>query len=426
MTARPGSATSFPANLVALAGGLALVAAIAAYRDAPLVAFTSYAPMAPCLATFAVLAAAEWLLRRRGRLAGTEVAPAPRRTVDYPRVGLRLLGLAGTLALVGLGYWLFPEYHGSFYQPYWHFLSALAPLLAFVPFYFVWVDTRVAEPRDEFVQFALLLLGRVAAVDGATIRRHLLGWTVKAFFLPLMTVYLNDECNDLHRIYQNGGAMAFAGYGGLFHLTYTTDLLFCVVGYTATMRLLDSHMRSVEPTMLGWLSALVCYQPFYSIVGRYYLQYEGDLAWDRWLAPWPPLRDGWGIAIIVLSAIYALATVAFGLRFSNLTHRGIITGGPYRFTKHPAYLAKNLSWWLISVPWVVTADWPTSLRHCLLLVLLNAVYFVRARTEERHLSRDPAYVGYALWINERGLLRELGNIVPALKYRAPAPGPRTA
>ena len=423
-SARPPSATSFPANLVALAGGLALSAAIAVSRDGPLAVFTTYAPMAPCLATFALLALTDWWLRRRGRLAGTEVAAAPRRAVEYPRVGLRILGFAATLALVTLVYWLFPEYHGALYDPYWRFLSALAPLLAFVPFYLVWADSRILEPNDEYVQFALLLLGRGAEVERATIARHLAGWTVKAYFLPLMTVYLNDEIGLLQTLYANGGALAFGSFAGLFHVSYAIDLLFCVVGYTATMRLLDSQMRSVEPTMLGWVVALICYQPFYSIIGRSYLQYDGDLSWDRWLAPWPFLLEGWGIAIIVLCAIYALSTVAFGLRFSNLTHRGIITGGPYRFTKHPAYLSKNLSWWLISVPFVVTADAASALRHCLLLLLLNAVYFIRARTEERHLSRDPAYVSYALWINERGLLKAIGNIVPALRYRPPAPDPR--
>lgn len=38
-------------------------------------------------------------------------------------------------------------------------------------------------------------------------------------------------------------------------------------------------------------------------------------------------------------AIYAWATIMFGGRFSNLTHRGIITNGPYPWTKHPAYRA---------------------------------------------------------------------------------------
>ena len=51
----------------------------------------------------------------------------------------------------------------------------------------------------------------------------------------------------------------------------------------------------------------------------------------------------WGAILVVLTGIYAWATMAFGLRFSNLTHRGILTHGPYAFTKHPAYMSKNAS-----------------------------------------------------------------------------------
>jgi hypothetical protein len=59
------------------------------------------------------------------------------------------------------------------------------------------------------------------------------------------------------------------------------------------------------------------------------------------------------------------------------------------------------------------------LRHCALLLMLNGVYFLRARTEERHLSRDPEYVAYALWIDAHGLLAGLGRVLPWLRYRAP-------
>jgi hypothetical protein len=47
------------------------------------------------------------------------------------------------------------------------------------------------------------------------------------------------------------------------------------------------------------------------------------------------------------------------------------------------------------------------------------MYFMRAKTEERHLSRDPIYVKYALWMNEHGALRLL-NRVPIFKYKVPA------
>jgi len=50
--------------------------------------------------------------------------------------------------------------------------------------------------------------------------------------------------------------------------------------------------------------------------------------------------------------------------------------------------------------------------------MMNFIYFMRARTEERHLSHDPTYVQYALWMNEHGVLRVL-NRVPVLRYRAP-------
>jgi hypothetical protein len=55
------------------------------------------------------------------------------------------------------------------------------------------------------------------------------------------------------------------------------------------------------------------------------------------------------------SIIYVWSTAVFGLRFSDLTHRGIITNGPYRWVKRPAFLTKNLSWWMISVPFIAGA-----------------------------------------------------------------------
>ncbi|WP_337660106.1 hypothetical protein [Anderseniella sp. Alg231-50] len=37
-----------------------------------------------------------------------------------------------------------------------------------------------------------------------------------------------------------------------------------------------------------------------------------------------------------------------------------------------------------------------------------------------HLSRDPAYVAYALSMNERSILAFMGKVVPALAYKPPA------
>jgi hypothetical protein len=74
----------------------------------------------------------------------------------------------------------------------------------------------------------------------------------------------------------------------------------------------------------------------------------------------------------------------------------------------------------VAVPFIANSNGLDALRGCVMLGLINVIYFQRARTEERHLSRDPTYVAYALWINENGVLRWLGSAVPALRYRRPA------
>lgn len=349
------------------------------------------------------------------------------------RIATKLFGLLLTLGLIALVYWLFPEYHGSFYDPFWGFLEALLwPFALLLVPYFAWTDMRLAEPRDSYwhlgyLPFALLN-DKTAEIDGAALKSHFMGWTVKAFFLALMAVYLPGEVRSLANAYGGLWNETPNVYQFLYDLSYMVDLLFCVVGYTFTLRLFDSHIRSTEPTAFGWLIALVCYQPFYSTIGNMYLRYDDNLYWDNWLStltPWQVVNNGlhgwWAGMICVLLFAYALATVSFGLRFSNLTYRGIITSGPYRFSKHPAYISKNLSWWLISIPFISHEHWYEAVRNSCLLALLNLIYYLRARTEESHLSlRDPDYVRYALWMEEHGMLAWLGRLFPFLRYKPPA------
>ena len=41
--------------------------------------------------------------------------------------------------------------------------------------------------------------------------------------------------------------------------------------------------------------------------------------------------------------------------------------------------------------------------------MVSGVYYWRARTEERHLSADPAYVDYAAWMERNGPIPRLIN-----------------
>lgn len=69
--------------------------------------------------------------------------------------------------------------------------------------------------------------------------------------------------------------------------------------------------------------------------------------------------------------------------------------------RHPAYVSKSLNWWLVAMPFMVQSSWIESLRLCLLLLMANAVYYLRARTEERHLSSDYEYQKYKKLVTNR-------------------------
>jgi len=173
-----------------------------------------------------------------------------------------------------------------------------------------------------------------------------------------------------------------------------------------TCKPLDAHIRSANPHMAGWIAALICYPPFVLMGNGGPLDYHrGTAEWDMWFAGNEAMLWIWGGLLVLLTAVYAWATVAFGLRFSNLTHRGIITHGPYRWTRHPAYLSKNLFWWLSVMPFLsTTGNWVDVVRNCTLLGITSAIYYWRARTEEQHLSEDPDYRAYHAWMERRGVV----------------------
>lgn len=347
-----------------------------------------------------------WFYRdRRMKEGGLD---SPRLAGNPARVFVKLTGLAATYAVMAFIYWVLPEYRGEFYEPLWQAIERIFPYyvpLAVVYFYFA--DARMRDPKDGYWHAGCAVLGKWDDCDWPTLKQYALGWLVKGFFLPLMFIYMHNDTTWLLNIDPAEIGTSINYYEFLFRLTYAIDVAFATAGYLMTLRVFGAHIRSVEPTLLGWSVAIVCYQPFWSHFSQYYIQYQDDYTWGAWLAGSPNLWIAWAAAITVLNFIYLWATITFGLRFSNLTHRGILTNGPYRFGKHPAYVAKNLSWWMIAVPFLPVHGWGEAVRQCVMLLGLNMIYYLRAKTEERHLSWDSTYVAYARWIDEHGLFATL-------------------
>jgi protein-S-isoprenylcysteine O-methyltransferase Ste14 len=167
-----------------------------------------------------------------------------------------------------------------------------------------------------------------------------------------------------------------------YDMIFIVDCGVATMGYLTESRFLGNKTKSAEPTGFGWLVAISCYPPFNNVLGTYLPLSGGP---QHITSPeWHLVFKGLTVALFT---IYAWATVAFGLKFSNLTNRGIITRGPYRFIRHPAYVTKCLAWWLEHIPNLTP-------QTALFLCGTCTVYALRAWTEERHLSRDPDYREY--------------------------------
>ena len=354
-------------------------------------------------------------------------------TPSFSRFGVKLIGLWTTLAIIALIYTIVPEYSATLFDPFYEMLEIAIPVFLLIsPAYFWWADGRMRQPLDGYWHLGALVLGWSNDVGLSKIRQHTLGWTVKAFFLPLMFAYFHGNVMNFRGA--NFSELDLMGWHYFFYnLLILVDLGVIVVGYALTVRLFDNHIRSTEPTWSGWLPAVICYQPFWGLMGPQYFAYRTDMDWGSLLAPYPALQVVFSIIILGLMAIYTWASVSFGLRFSNLTHRGVITNGPYRFSKHPAYLSKNLSWWFEALPFIApfvfgfrgqgwNGHWAAAAGNTLRLLAVNLIYYIRARTEERHLSHDPLYVRYALWMERHGIMAWAQRLARFVRYRPPSQG----
>ncbi len=339
----------------------------------------------------------------------------------------KLAGLWATWALMGVFYCVARWYWSGQYLFAMEVIGAAAiPLFVLSVPYVLWIDRKLKEPRDHAWHFGAMLIGR-EPWSADEVKRHWRAWIIKGFFGAFMISILPGGWNAVVSTNFSDLAADPVRTGVLlFQLLFLIDVQIGTVGYLLTMRPLDAHIRSGNPFLAGWLAALMCYPPFVVgiMAGEGIIAYEVNTAdWAYWFAGQTTILWIWAGLLAFLTAIYAWATVAFGMRFSNLTYRGVITNGPYRFTRHPAYLSKNLFWWCSTMPFMVTSGSMVDvIRNTMFLSIVSAIYYWRARTEEAHmLSEDPKYREYYDWMAEHGTVtRRLAKMIAVLRPKGRA------
>jgi isoprenylcysteine carboxyl methyltransferase (ICMT) family protein YpbQ len=332
----------------------------------------------------------------------------------------RTIALYLTFALMLLLAWVMPWYETYFidglfntFSPVTIIAAGLLLLIA-TPLYLSVTDEQSDTAVDGTLALGAWISGK-RDLPGQTqaLKFYALCWGIKFFFIPIMLNFAWDSAESLSswewpvltfESFTTAEGFSFF-YETAMLVIFFVEYIVVVVGYCFTLRFFNTHIRSADQTGLGWIACLACYGPLWTALYAAYFAYGNQSYWQGALEDMPVFFTVlWGSLILLLNIIYVWCTLSFGLRFSNLTNRGIITNGPYRYFKHPAYLMKNISFWLLSVPFIPTAGFMEAVRVCMLLVLVNLLYYIRAKTEEQHLRSDPDYVAYEAWMAQNSIL----------------------
>ena len=221
---------------------------------------------------------------------------------------------------------------------------------------------------------------------------------VKGFFLPLMTMFMFHHLTTVSDLMSRvstpmeGVQLCHWFLDLIYNSLFIVDTVVALVGYGLELKWLGNKTKSVEPTAFGWIVAIMCYPPFNGVSGLYFpLQTRDDL----FIPITEEQRIFIRIIIILLYTVFIWGTVALGVKFSNLSNKGIVDRGPYKFIRHPAYASKNIAWWFEHLQYM------KGLHNLIPLLCWNMIYTLRALTEERHLMKDPAYRAYCKKVKYR-------------------------
>ncbi len=241
----------------------------------------------------------------------------------------------------------------------------------------------------------------------------LLSIFLKGFYAPLMIAWFIGHSAEmffhLSYVYQHANLIIsdfraiFENhlYWLIFKIILFFDVLFFTFGYLVELPFLKNQIKSVETTVLGWAVALACYPPFNDVTLKFFAWHSTDF---------PKFSNSWlfyffSFLLLFCMGVYSWASWSLGLKASNLTHRGIVSTGAYRFVRHPAYFFKNLAWWVGGIPAIVAGfekDFSDGFYIIFCLFGWSTLYFLRAITEERHLMRvDDEYSVYAAKVRYR-------------------------
>jgi hypothetical protein len=289
-------------------------------------------------------------------------------------------------------------------------LLMAAPFLFAASFlYFLCIDRIQSQTDDHYVLSYIYLSSFCRRQDFRSEFFHLCRvFAVKFFFVPLMVLSLLTLLIELDRLSLSAADIVSdirILVSFLLLILLLVDVLYALVGYMFANRLLGTEERSMQTNLLAWFLTLICYGSLWVFIQDFLYSAERAKDWTEFFADFSVWQVLWGLGLVLSTGFYVVATLNLGLRFSNLSHRGIVTTGLYSFTKHPAYIFKNIYLWFLMCPVLFEANILDQIQGVLFLIFIHLIYILRAKTEEEHLSQDKEYRAYRTAMEHKSLLR---------------------
>jgi len=379
-----------------------------------------------------VLVTSAYLFASELTRAGWKFKDRPQQRIGdmLDRTFTKFYGVLVGILFIFFAVWLFPAYEhvtnlGRLEEATVPFLAFIIPVSFFV---ILMTELILGEKRDGTYQLGLLARGRIRQIDWKIFFDGTREWLLRCFFL-LINFYAGVWYLSNLRAYGLPDTTGnFVEFITRLDLAIFGMIIFAILpGYIFASRLIGTELRKVDRTWFGWAINFSCYPPLNAAVFGGWVGYrppsemielyQGLPAWAYHTMASLPILYVVGGAIIFFALIHLWGEAIMGVRSANISSRGIITTGLFRFTKHPIYVSKCFQWAFIFFPVLNAIGFLDAIQSGILFLLVCAIYAGRALGEEKLLATDETYVKYALYMDDKSVFAFVGRLFPIMTFR---------
>jgi hypothetical protein len=323
-------------------------------------------------------------------------------------------------------WWALQEYQRPQYASMFRTLPHAIPYVPVIVFLtHLFTEWRLGPSGGDGKDLGIFTLLRWKEVDYKGVREELLCWFIKGFFLIINYAELPKTL----KIFRNKEEAIFSlpwvqMQPVIVTIIYGFIIASILPGYLFSAKIFGTHIRRIADSWFAFTVTIICYSPYAGGMVNRWFNYHPVSPDPDWMKPWVShFNDNemmlyiLGGTILFFEFVHYWGEAIMGIRSSNLTNRGIVTSGPYRYCKHPVFASKCASWLIM---WMPFASGDTVLECIRLMIAWCGICYVfaaRCWAEERILAEDKDYVAYALWVDKNGLFSPISRFIPLLQFR---------